>query len=119
MENDLLTKEKEFGEDKIEVATERLLADHLFDPTNKLQWIDKLVEEGLDQENAKRSYKIAAHKFHDSRNKLKNQKSNLASNLGKAVGYTGAGIFTFVVMPWVYVILVFLAIAILGFVFGF
>ena len=103
----------------VDEAVERLFSDHLFDPTNKPQWISKLVEEGLKEEDAKRAYKVAANRYHSSRNELNNKKSSIWSKLGKAVGYTGAGIFTWIIMPWVYVIGVLLFVALLGFIFNF
>lgn len=54
-----------------EEAAERLILDHLFDPTNKSQWINKLIEEGFKEEDAKHAYKIAAPKYHASMIRIK------------------------------------------------
>lgn len=103
----------------IKVAAERLFVHHLFNPTNKFQWISQLIEEGLNEEDAKRAYKIAANRYHIYRNKLHNKKSSIVSEFGKVAGYTGAGLFTFFMGPLMYLIVVLLVIAVLGFVFGF
>lgn len=103
----------------IEEAAERLFADHLFNPTDKSQWISKLIEEGLNEKDAKHAYKIAANRYHIHRSKLHNKKSDIASEIGKVVGYTGASLITFLWGPLMYLIVVLLAIAVLGFVFSF
>jgi len=103
----------------IEVAVERLLADYLFNPTDKPRWVNKLIADGLIEEDAKRAYKIAANRYHISKNEQSHKKSNLGDKLGNVAKYSVAGIFTFTVMPLIYIIFVLVAIAILGFIFGF
>lgn len=105
--------------EEIKKASKRLLADHLFDPTNKPQWIGKLVEEGLNQQDAKRAYKIAAHNFHISRNKLRNEKSGLVGRIIEVVGFAGAALLAVIIGQWAYIFLVVLLVALLGFIFGF
>lgn len=101
-----------------EKAAERLLSDHLFDPTNKVQWINRLVVEGFQEEEAKSAFKMAAPKYHASRLKLRIEKSSPGSKFGKIAAYTGAAFFTFVVGKWIYIILVLLFINVLGFIFN-
>ena len=106
-----------------EKATERLLADHLFDAVDKTKWVKWLIEEGFSEEEAKSGFKKAAQEYHNTRTEIKNKKYNRKLN-GKdvikgTVKYTTAGILTFVVGPIIYAILVLIIVAILGYVFNF
>lgn len=106
-------------EGKIRKASEELLANHLFNPTDKLQWMNELSQNGLTEIEVKRAFKLAAIKYHAHRNTLANQKQTAGQILAKVAGYTGAGFFTFFVGPWIYFALVLLVVTILGFLLGF
>lgn len=110
--------EEENEKENIKMAVEKLFAGY-FDPTDKPHWIKKLVDEGLNQEDAKRAYKIAANRYHLSRNEKNNRKSSFSDKVVNVAKYSAAGIFTFGIMPYIYIFLVLVVIAILGFIFGF
>jgi len=103
---------------KIEINVEILLANHLFDPTDKLKWIDVLIKKGLTEEEAKHAYKIAANRYHVSRTEQKNKKSNLVNETGKIATHTGIGILTFLIGPWIYLFFVIIILTIVFFIFG-
>lgn len=94
---------KEKIKNNIDVAVERLLADHLFDPTDKPGWINKLVEEGLIEEESRRAYKIAARKYHTSRNEHNNKKQVVVLRLGGLGWLLG-------LLPFVIILLIILGI---------
>ncbi len=102
---------------KVTEAAEKLLSNHLFNPTDKTNWLNELLATGLTETEAKQAFKIAAIKYHALRNEQNNKKEKIT--VGKVAKYTGAGIFTFVVGPWVYLILVMAVIASLGWIFRF
>ena len=103
----------------IEQVAGELFVNHLFNPTDKTQWIEQLIKDGLTEIEAKRAFKIAAIKYHAHRNELSNKKQTTGQTLAKVAGAAGAGFFTFFVGPWIYFALVLLVITILGFIFGF
>lgn len=105
--------------ENIKFSVEKLFEDHLFNPTDKPQWINKLIESGLTEEEARHVFKIAANKYHISKKEQNHNKSSLLQKTKNVAKYSAAGIFTFTVAPLIYIILVLVVIAILGFIFGF
>ena len=101
----------------IEMASEKIIANHLFNPTDKATWMNVLIQDELSESDAKQAYKIAAHKYHLTRKEQKHKKSD-DNVITKAAKYAGAGILTFVVGPWIYVFLVSILIGLLGLIFG-
>jgi hypothetical protein len=58
-----------------------------------------------------------------SKKKIANEEENKESGVGEKLGniakYTGLGVLTFVVVPFLYIVFVLVVIAILGFIFDF
>ncbi len=108
--------------ENIKVATEKLFADYSFNPTNKSEWVNKLIEGGLNEEEARHVFKVVATRYyvkHNQYNGQRNKKDSLAEKAGKVGLGIGVGFLTFWLGPLLYLILVLIVIAILGFIFKF